>query len=164
MEKRKRGVPWNSVSSVSGIASVQRGSKRLVEEVARLWLRVKGIQASPGFSHNMIDWNSEEQRMTVKLMEQQFWAICSIDAVGRQRHGAQEVVDAERAVGEPSENIRVSLSYGGGNDGRESNKTAQKATGRAEAESSLKRTLDGRIVKGGGYVGESYSGTAQINK
>lgn len=125
---------WSTVEFrifVSGIASVQRGSKRLVEEVARLWLRVKGIQASPSFSHNMIDWNSEEQRMTVKLMEQQFWAIAQLMRWVDKDTAAQEVVDAERAVGEPSENIRVSLSYGGGNSESKSNKTAQKATSRA---------------------------------
>jgi hypothetical protein len=133
---RNQGVTesWGTVQFrifCSGIASVQRGSKRLIEEVARLWLRVKGIQASPRFSHNMIDWNSEEQRMTVKLMEQQFWAIAQLMRWVDKDTAAQEVVDAERAVGEPSENIRVSLSYGGGNGERESNKTAQKATGRA---------------------------------
>jgi hypothetical protein len=59
----------------SGIASCQRGSKRLVEEIARLWLRVNGIQAVPKFKHNTIDWNSEEQRMNVKLLEEKFYAI-----------------------------------------------------------------------------------------
>ena len=43
-------------------------------------------------------------------------------------------------------------------------KQLKKQLAEQEAESSLKRTLDGRIVKGGGCVGESYSGTAQINK
>jgi len=51
----------------SGIQSCQRGSKRIIEEIARLWLRVNGEQAIPHFKHNTIDWNSEEQRMTVDL-------------------------------------------------------------------------------------------------
>jgi hypothetical protein len=49
---RNTGVTesWGTVQFrifCSGIASCQRGSKRLVEEIARLWLRVKGIQAVP---------------------------------------------------------------------------------------------------------------------
>jgi hypothetical protein len=43
-------------------------------------------------------------------------------------------------------------------------KQLKKQLAEQEAELSLKRTLDGRIVKGGGCVGESYSRTAQINK
>jgi hypothetical protein len=33
-----------------------------------------------------------------------------------------------------------------------------------EAKKNLRRTTDGRIVKGGDYFGESYGGTAKINK
>lgn len=141
---RNQGVTesWGTVQFrifVSGITSVQRGSKRLIEEIARLWLRVKGIQAVPHFTHNTIDWNSEEQRMTVKLMKQQFWAIAQLMNWVDKDKAAQEVVDAEKAVGEPSENIRVSLSYGGGEkqngrDGREENKTTKKTVSRRRSQ------------------------------
>lgn len=104
----------------SGIESCQRGSKRLIEEIARLWLRVNGIQAVPVFKHNTIDWNSEEQRMNVKLLEQKFHAIAVLMKWETNDQAAQEVMRAEKAVGEPPvESIRVSFSSGGdgvGND------------------------------------------------
>lgn len=121
---RNQGVTesWGTVQFrifCSGIASCQRGSKRLVEEIARLWLRVKGIQAIPIFTHNTLDWNSEEQRMNVKLMEQQFHAIAVLMNWESNDQAAQKVMKAEKSVGKPSENIRVSLSSGGGIGGND---------------------------------------------
>jgi len=97
----------------SGIASCQRGSKRLIEEIARLWLRVKGIQAVPVFSHNTIDWNSEEQRMTVNLLKQKFYAIAQLMGWIDENMAAQEAMGVEKAVGKPIENARVTFSSGG---------------------------------------------------
>lgn len=97
----------------SGIASCQRGSKRLIEEIARLWLRVNGIQAVPKFKHDTIDWNSEEQRMQVKLLEQQFYAIAVLMGWIDNDKAAQAVMKAEKAVGKPIDNARVSFSSGG---------------------------------------------------
>lgn len=98
----------------SGIASCQRGSKRLIEEIARLWLRVKGIQAVPVFKHNTIDWNSEEQRMNVNLLKQQFYAIAVLMNWIDNDVAAREVMKAEKAAGEPpTEQIRVSFDTGG---------------------------------------------------
>jgi len=121
---RNQGVTesWGTVQFrifCSGIASCQRGSKRLIEEIARLWLRVNGKQAKVVFTHNTIDWNSEEQRMTVKLMEQQFHAIAVLMGWEDNDQAAQEVIKAEKAVGQPSPNIRASFSSGGGNDGND---------------------------------------------
>jgi hypothetical protein len=108
---------WGTVQFrifVSGIASIQRGSKRLVEEVARLWLRVQGIQGIQKFAHNTIDWQSEEQRWTVRLLEQQFYAIAQLIGWITADQAAQEVVDAEKAASDtPSEVIRISLGMGG---------------------------------------------------
>lgn len=123
----------------SGIVSVQRGSKRMVEEIARLWLRVKGIQASPTFTHNTIDWESEEQRMTVKLMQQQFWAIAQLMGWVKEDKAASEAIGVEKAAGPPSENIRVSLSYGGGDaSGRKGDKTAKEANSGRKEQRGLK--------------------------
>jgi hypothetical protein len=95
----------------SGIASCQRGSKRLIEEIARLWLRVRGIQAIPVFKHNTIDWNSEEQRMTVNLMKQQFYAIAVLMGWIDNDTAAQEVMKVQKSVGEPPvDTVRVSFS------------------------------------------------------
>lgn len=115
---RNTGVTesWGTVQFriyCSGIQSCQRGSKRIVEEIARLWLRVNGEQASPCFKHNTIDWNSEEQRMTVELMKQEFYVIAQLMHWIDGDVAAQEVMGVEGSVGQPSENIRVSFSVGG---------------------------------------------------
>ncbi len=116
---RNSGVTesWGTVQFrifCSGIASCQRGSKRLVEEIARLWLRVKGIQAVPVFKHNTIDWNSEEQRMTVKLMEEKYYAIAVLMGWIDNKDAAKQVMNVDgEAVGKPTENTRVSFSSGG---------------------------------------------------
>jgi hypothetical protein len=116
---RNQGVTesWGTVQFrifCSGIASCQRGSKRLIEEIARLWLRVKGIQAVPVFKHDTIDWNSEEQRMTVNLLKQKYYAIAQLMGWISADQAAQEVVDAKKAASDTSsEAIRISLSMGG---------------------------------------------------
>lgn len=109
---------WGSITFkifCDGIASIQRGSKRLMEEIARLWLRVNGMQGTPVFTHNVVDWENEEQRYKVKLMKQEFYAIAQLMKWIDGDVCAQEVMGAEKAVGEP-EDIRVSFSMGG-NDG-----------------------------------------------
>jgi len=117
---RNQGVTesWGTVQFrifCSGIASCHRGSKRLIEEVARLWLRVKGIQAVPVFEHNMVDWNSEEQRMNVRLMEEEFYAIAQLMHWIDADTAASEVMGAEKAASqEPSESIRASFSIAKG--------------------------------------------------
>jgi hypothetical protein len=115
---RNQGVTesWGSVQFriyCLGITSVQRGSKRLMEEVARLWLRVKGIQAEPKFTHHTIDWNSEEQRYRVKLMKQEFYAIAAHLGWITNDQAASEVMGVEKAAsGMPPEAIRVSFERG----------------------------------------------------
>jgi hypothetical protein len=120
---RNQGVTesWGTVQFrifCSGIASCQRGSKRLIEEIARLWLRVNGYQAIPVFKHNTIDWNSEEQRMNVKLLEQKFYAIAVLMGWINNDQAAQEIMKAEKAVGEPSmEAIKINFNFSSGGDG-----------------------------------------------
>lgn len=93
-----------------GISSLQRGSKRLIEEVARLWLRVKGVQAVPVFTHNIIDYVSELQRMDIKLKNAELYTIAQMMGWIDGNEASREVMDSDGAVGEPSENVRVSFS------------------------------------------------------
>lgn len=110
---------WGSITFkifTDGILSCQRGSKRLIEEIARLWLRVKGIQAIPVFTHNVVNWENEEQRTTVQLMKQQFWVIAQMMGWVDADTACQEVIGNQNAVSDtPSENIRISLNNDSGN-------------------------------------------------
>lgn len=52
------------------IEGIQRGSKRLVENIARIWLRVHGLQATPKFTHNPIEWQTEKEKLEVAKMRE----------------------------------------------------------------------------------------------
>lgn len=99
---------------VQGILSLQRGSKRLMEEIARLWLRVHGIQAIPVFTHNVVDWQSELDKEKVKTSKLNRYAIASMLNWVDNDTAAREAMGVKNAVGEiPLENVKVSLSNGG---------------------------------------------------
>ena len=108
---------WSTVEFLimtQGIKSCQRGSKRLMEEIGRLWLRVNGIQGIAVFKHEVVNWENEEQRFKVKLMEEQFHAIAVLMGWEDNDTAAQQVVKAEKAVRDPLyESIKVSFSQGG---------------------------------------------------
>lgn len=98
---------------VQGILSLQRGSKRLVEEIARLWLRVKGIQAVPVFTHNVVDWQSELDKEEVATSKINRYAIAQLMGWIDKDMAARETMGVKYAAGEPTENARISLSTGG---------------------------------------------------
>lgn len=99
---------------VQGILSLQRGSKRLMEEIARLWLRVKGIQAIPVFTHNVVDWQSELDKEKVKTSKLNRYAIAAIMGWVDNDTAAREAMGVKNAAGEiPLDNVKVSLSNGG---------------------------------------------------
>ena len=115
---RNTGVTetWGTVQFqifCAGLASLQRGSKRLVESIARIWARVHGYQVVPRFSYTVMDWNSEEMRMSVKLMEQKLYAVAQLMGWVDENAGAQKVMGVEKATGKPSESVRASFSVGG---------------------------------------------------
>lgn len=46
------------------IQSLQRGSKRFIENVARIWLQVRGRNdITPIFEHNPVDWETEKTKL-----------------------------------------------------------------------------------------------------
>ncbi|MSU01942.1 hypothetical protein [Tissierella pigra] len=108
---------WSTVEFLimtQGIKSCQRGSKRLIEEIARLWLRVNGEQAIAKFKHGVVNWQSEEDKQTVALMKQEFYVIAQLMGWIDADKASQEVMGNEKATSDtPSENIRISFSSGG---------------------------------------------------
>ena len=105
---------WGSIVYkiyTDGINSIQRGSKRMMEEIARLWLRVNGIQGIPKFTHNPVNWENEQQRLQVLQMKQQVFAIAQLMNWISADEAAQAVMNTGKAVSDvPSEAVRVSLS------------------------------------------------------
>ncbi len=94
-----------------GIKSCQRGSKRLIEEIARLWLRVKGVQAVPKFTHNPVNYQSEKDIQAIALMKQEYYAIAQGMGWISPDRAAQEVMKVKKAHAQvPPEQIRVSFN------------------------------------------------------
>lgn len=96
----------------SGIESCQRGSKRLMESIARLWLQVNGIQATAKFEHNLVDWNSEEQRMTVQLMKQEFYAVGQMLGWIDKDVAASAIMGVSKATDNPPVYDAINISFG----------------------------------------------------
>jgi len=95
---------------VQGIISIQRGSKRLLEEVARLWLRVNAIQGIPVFTHNTIDWQSEIDKWTVAIMKERYYGNAQGMGWVSPDEAASAVVGKEKAHAEvPTEQIPISF-------------------------------------------------------
>lgn len=67
---------WGTVQFkilVHNLENVQRGSKRWAENIINFWLRVNGMEGYARFTHNPVDWESELQRITVQLKQQEYY-------------------------------------------------------------------------------------------
>lgn len=94
---------WGTVQFrifVSGLMSIQRGSKRLIEEICRLWLRVHGIQGVPVFEHKLIDYESEKQRVAIQNQKAAFYKLAQLMGWIDGNEAANELFGHD-AVGEP---------------------------------------------------------------
>ena len=107
---------------VSGIQSIQRSSKRLIEEIARLWLRVHGYQGVPIFTHNTIDYTSELQRIQIKNQKAIFWKLAQLMGWIEGDEASQDLFGHD-AVGEPVSNQSADQGNQGdqGGDGNTNN-------------------------------------------
>lgn len=83
------------------VDSMRRGSKRLVEDIARLWLRVRGYDAVPKFTHNPIDWQTLKDQIEYKLKVQELnrraqeYGWISADEAAKNGIGAEKAAKAE---------------------------------------------------------------------
>lgn len=70
---------WSTVEfsiMINYIKSCQRASKRMVENIARLWLRTKGVQARVKYTHKSIDYKSDKEREELKAMRLEYATRC----------------------------------------------------------------------------------------
>jgi len=61
---------WGTVQlqiMVKTIENLQRGSKRFIENIQRIWLQVKGYDLTPKFSHNPVDYQNELAKLDVHI-------------------------------------------------------------------------------------------------
>lgn len=78
LANRPTGVTetWGTVQYkiiIETLKGLQRGSKRLVENVANIWLRVHGYQLVAKFEHNPVDWQAEIAKLDASLKKQQLY-------------------------------------------------------------------------------------------
>lgn len=109
---------------VSGIQSIQRSSKRLIEEIARLWLRVHGYQAVPVFTHNTIDYTSELQRIQIKNQKAIFWKLAQLMGWIKGNEASNDLFGHD-AVGEPTTNQPQDQTNQGGDQNQNNGDQSQ---------------------------------------
>ncbi len=115
---RNHGVTetWGTVQFkiyCSSIRAVQRASKRIIEGIARLALRVWGIQGIPKLSFNEVDDQGEKLRIEIDRLRADYWKFCQ-DAGWADKDEAAENVVGHKATGVPAQGQ-------GGGDGDDSN-------------------------------------------
>lgn len=70
---------WSTVEfsiMVNYIKSCQKASKRMIENVAKLWLRVQGIQRTAVFTHKSIDYKSDKDKEELKAARLEYAKGC----------------------------------------------------------------------------------------
>jgi len=113
-QNRTSGITetWGTVQYrifVQLVESLRRGSKRLVESIAKNWLRVNGIQAIPHLQWTVIDWETDKTRKEVQLLNQEFYWLAQKYGWVDADEAALEVV-GHTAKGERSEGNNESRS------------------------------------------------------
>lgn len=70
---------WSTVEfsiMVNYIKSCQKASKRMIENIARLWLRLKGVQRKAVFTHKSIDYKSDTDKEVLRLKRYEYAKGC----------------------------------------------------------------------------------------
>lgn len=137
-QNRTTGITetWGTVQFkifVGVVDSLRRGSKRLVESNARIWARVRGYQAKPTFTHNVVDWEAEETRWVVKTLEQA-WNV-----VNQEMGWVTEDEAAQNVVGHKAEGRKE-------DDTGTQRESSQRNSQLAVIEKAIKKTLERQKV------------------
>ncbi len=78
----------------------QRAEKRLVESIARIWLRVHGYNASVKYTPNPIEWQTMLDKIDYSLKNQQFYRRAEEYGHISPDEAAQKINSAEKAYAE----------------------------------------------------------------
>lgn len=140
---RNQGVTetWGTVQFkiyCSSLRASQRGSKRIIENIAKIALRVWGIQGIPKLTYNEVDDQGERLRLEIDNARAAYWSFC-------QKMGWVDADEAANAVvGHPATGTPQSQ---GGDDGN--------------GESSSSTNREKQSDKAAGRNGENYSPKAE---
>jgi hypothetical protein len=142
-QNRTSGITetWGTVQYrifVQVVESLRRGSKRLIESVARIWLRVNGYQGIPRVEWTTIDWEADKTRKEVQLLNEEFnWLA--------QRYGWIDADEAAMAV--VGHKAKGERSVSNADDNGESNSFMQRRLFQMQVESIVRNILTAELPK-----------------
>lgn len=93
------------------VDSMRRGSKRILENIFRLWARVKGYNIVPEVKHNPIDWEKEKEKIETHLMKQELWRRSEEYGYISKDRAAMEVSGTEKADNQNTVGLYEYLSH-----------------------------------------------------
>lgn len=115
------------------VDSMRRGSKRILENIFKLWARVKGYNIYPEVKHNPIDWEKEKEKIEASLLTMEYnrraqeYGYIDIDAA------AMNTVGSEQAANNDAEGLYEYLS-------RDFRKTSSNSSFTVESQETAGRT------------------------
>lgn len=92
------------------VDSMRRGSKRILEEVLKIWARVHGYNIVPKVEHNPIDWEKELDKINTKLKEMEYYRRAEEYGYIDHDEAAGRIVGSEKAANNDSGGLYEYLS------------------------------------------------------
>ena len=80
------------------VESMRKSSKRMAENIARVWCRAKGYDVQPKFTHKPIDWQELKDQIDYKLKHQEFVRKSQEYGWIDEDKATQEVTGDEKAI------------------------------------------------------------------
>ena len=85
------------------VDSMRRGSKRILEEIFKMWARVKGYNIYPVVTYNPIDWEKEIDKLDVQLKKMEYYRRAEEYKYIDKSTAAMESVGVEKPSSEQSD-------------------------------------------------------------
>lgn len=83
---------------VDMVESMRKSSKRMAENIARMWCRVKGYSVQPKFTHKPVDWQALKDQIDYKLKYQELVRKSQEYGWIDENMAAQEAIAKNEAV------------------------------------------------------------------
>jgi len=107
---------------VDMLQPVQRAIKRMVEDIARVWLRVNGYVATVKYTPNPIEWQTFKDKMEYKLKKQEYYRRAeeyghiSPDEATQNTIGNDKAYNPTESLFEYVKNVKIENINNGGDE------------------------------------------------
>lgn len=92
------------------VESMRRGSKRILEEIFKLWARVRGYSIYPIVEFNPIDWEKEIDKIEVALKKLEYYRRAEEYEYIDKDTAAMESIGVEKAISNEQNNLYEYIS------------------------------------------------------